>query len=139
MMSRFLSLICMAEAVFMLPALAISLYDRQGRAAIAFAITIGIAAVLYVILKLLSRNCSNRLTAKEGFVCTAASWILMSLVGSLPFVISGEIPHFVDALFEIVSGFTTTGASILADIEALSRGMLYWRSFSHWVGGMGVL
>ena len=139
MMSRFLSLICIAEAVFMLPALAISLYDGQGRAAIAFAITIGIAAVLYVILKLLSRNCANRLTAKEGFVCTAASWILMSLVGSLPFVISGEIPHFVDALFEIVSGFTTTGASILADIEALSRGMLYWRSFSHWVGGMGVL
>ncbi|MBQ3013757.1 MAG: TrkH family potassium uptake protein [Clostridia bacterium] len=139
MMSRFLSLICIAEAVFMLPALAISLYDGQGRAAIAFAITIGIAAVLYVILKLLSRNCANRLTAKEGFVCTAASWILMSLVGSLPFVISGEIPHFVDALFEIVSGFTTTGASILADVEALSRGMLYWRSFSHWVGGMGVL
>ena len=138
-MCRFLSLICIAEAVFMLPALAISIYDSQAKAVLGFAITIGIAVALYVAFKLLSRNNANRLTAREGFVCTAASWILMSLIGSLPFVISGEIPHFIDALFEIVSGFTTTGASILGDVEALSRGMLYWRSFSHWVGGMGVL
>ena len=138
-MCRFLSLICIAEAVFMLPALAISIYDSQAKAVLGFAITIGIAVALYVAFKLLSRNNANRLTAREGFVCTAASWILMSLIGSLPFVISGEIPRFIDALFEIVSGFTTTGASILGDVEALSRGMLYWRSFSHWVGGMGVL
>ena len=138
-MCRFLSLICIAEAVFMLPALAISIYDSQAKAVLGFAITIGIAVALYVAFKLLSRNNANRLTAREGFVCTAASWILMSLIGSLPFVISGEIPRFIDALFEIVSGFTTTGASVLGDVEALSRGMLYWRSFSHWVGGMGVL
>ena len=138
-MCRFLSLICIAEAVFMLPALAISIYDSQAKAVLGFAITIGIAVALYVAFKLLSRNNANRLTAREGFVCTAASWILMSLIGSLPFVISGEISRFIDALFEIVSGFTTTGASILGDVEALSRGMLYWRSFSHWVGGMGVL
>lgn len=136
---RFLSLICLAEAVFMLPALAISIYDGQFGAILGFAATICIAAALYITLKLLSRNNANRLTAREGFVCTAASWILMSLIGSLPFVISGEIPHPIDALFEIVSGFTTTGASILSNVEALSRGMLYWRSFSHWVGGMGVL
>ena len=138
-MCRFLSLICIAEAVFMLPALAISIYDSQAKAVLGFAITIGIAVALYVAFKLLSRNNANRLTAREGFVCTAASWILMSLIGSLPFVISGEIPRFIDSLFEIVSGFTTTGASVLGDVEALSRGMLYWRSFSHWVGGMGVL
>lgn len=138
-MCRFLSLICIAEAVFMLPALAISIYDSQAKAVLGFAITIGIAVALYIAFKLLSRNNANRLTAREGFVCTAASWILMSLIGSLPFVISGEIPRFIDSLFEIVSGFTTTGASILGDVEALSRGMLYWRSFSHWVGGMGVL
>ena len=140
-MCRFLSLICLAEAVFMLPALALSVYDSQAKAVLGFAITICIAIALYITLKLLSRNNANRLTAREGFVCTAASWILMSLIGSVPFVISGEIPHFVDALFEIVSGFTTTGASILlgSELEALSRGMLYWRSFSHWVGGMGVL
>lgn len=139
MMFRFLSLICVAEAVFMLPALGLSIYDGKANAVLGFVISIGVSAVLYVILKLLARNHVNRLTARDGFVCTAASWILMSLIGSLPFVISGEIPHFVDALFEIVSGFTTTGASILGDIEALSRGILYWRSFSHWVGGMGVL
>ena len=140
-MCRFLSLICLAEAMFMLPALALSVYDSQAKAVLGFAITICIAIALYITLKLLSRNNANRLTAREGFVCTAASWILMSLIGSVPFVISGEIPHFVDALFEIVSGFTTTGASILlgSELEALSRGMLYWRSFSHWVGGMGVL
>ena len=138
-MSRFLALICVAEAVFMLPALAISIYDGQTKATIGFAVAIVIAIALHVTLKLLSRNTTNRMTAKEGFVCTASSWILMSLIGSVPFVVSGEIPRFIDALFEIVSGFTTTGASILGDVEALSRGMLYWRSFSHWVGGMGVL
>ena len=138
-MCRFFSLICIAEAVFMLPALGISIYDGETRAIWGFAITLCLAVALYVVFKLLSRNNANRMTAREGFVCTAASWILMSLIGSLPFVISREIPHFVDALFEIVSGFTTTGASILSDVEALSRGMLYWRSFSHWVGGMGVL
>ena len=139
MISRFLSLICLAEAVFMLPALVISIYDGEAKAILGFGATICIAIALYITLKLLSRNTANRLSAREGFVCTAASWILMSLIGALPFVISGEIPHFVDALFEIVSGFTTTGASILANVEALSRGILYWRSFSHWVGGMGVL
>ena len=66
-------------------------------------------------------------------------WILLSLFGGLPFFLSGEIPNFADALFEIVSGFTTTGASVIPDIEILSRGILYWRSFSHWLGGMGVL
>ncbi len=139
MICRFLSLICLAEAVFMLPALAISIWDGQMQAILGFAVAICIAVALYITLKLLSRNTVNRLSAREGFVCTAASWILMSLIGALPFVISGEIPHFIDALFEIVSGFTTTGASILSNVEALSRGMLYWRSFSHWVGGMGVL
>ena len=139
MMFRFLSLICIAEAVFMLPALAISIYDGQIKAVLGFAITMCIAVALHVTFKILSRNNTNRLTARDGFVCTAASWILMSLIGSLPFVISREIPHVIDALFEIVSGFTTTGASVLSDVEALSSGMLYWRSFSHWVGGMGVL
>lgn len=65
--------------------------------------------------------------------------VVLSIMGCLPFVISGEIPFFVDALFETVSGFTTTGASILPEVEKLSRGILYWRSFTHWVGGMGVL
>lgn len=77
--------------------------------------------------------------AKEGFSIVALSWILMSLFGSLPFVISGYIPSFIDALFETVSGFTTTGASILTDVEALPKSLIFWRSFTHWIGGMGIL
>lgn len=76
---------------------------------------------------------------KEGCVATALSWIVLSLSGAFPFVLTGEIPHFVDALFETVSGFTTTGSSILSNVEALSYSSLIWRSFTHWIGGMGVL
>jgi trk system potassium uptake protein TrkH len=77
--------------------------------------------------------------AREGFVAVALSWIVLSLFGALPFYISGEIPSYTNALFETISGFTTTGASILEDVEALSKCMLMWRSFTHWIGGMGVL
>lgn len=82
---------------------------------------------------------NTQIFAKEGFVSVALSWIILSLIGAIPFVIGGAIPSYVDALFETVSGFTTTGASILTDVEALDRGMLFWRSFTHWIGGMGVL
>lgn len=75
----------------------------------------------------------------EGFVSVAASWVMMSIIGALPFVISGEIPKFADALFETVSGFTTTGATILSDVESMSKSCLFWRAFTHWMGGMGVL
>ena len=77
--------------------------------------------------------------SKEGFTIVALSWIVISVFGALPFVVSGCIPSFVDALFETVSGFTTTGASILSDVEVLPKGILFWRSFTHWIGGMGVL
>ena len=75
---------------------------------------------------------------KEGCVATSLSWIVLSLFGCLPFYLTGEIPNFADALFETVSGFTTTGSSILNDVEALSYTALFWRSFTHWIGGMGV-
>jgi len=77
--------------------------------------------------------------AREGFVSVALSWIVMSLVGALPFVLSGAFPNYIDALFEIVSGFTTCGATVAEDIESMGQGVLFWRSFSHWIGGMGVL
>ena len=82
---------------------------------------------------------STVLYAKEGFVAVSLSWIVLSFFGALPFFLSGEIPLLEDALFEVISGFTTTGASVLSDVEALSRCMLMWRSFTHWIGGMGVL
>ena len=76
---------------------------------------------------------------KEGSIATALSWIVISIFGAVPFYLTGEIPSFTDALFETISGFTTTGASILSDVEALSHCSLFWRSFTHWIGGMGVL
>ena len=75
--------------------------------------------------------------AKEGFVVVGLSWILLSVFGALPFLLSGTIPHFCDALFETASGFTTTGASILTNVEILPHSILFWRSFTHWIGGMG--
>ena len=82
---------------------------------------------------------NTKFYAREGFVAVALCWLVLAVTGALPFVLSREIPFAVDAIFEAASGFTTTGSSILTDIEALPRGILFWRSFTHWVGGMGVL
>lgn len=99
------------------------------------------AAICFLVGKLLSHKkpSSKNLFIREGFVTVAASWVTLSIFGALPFVLSGDIPSYVDALFETISGFTTTGSSILNDVEVLSRTGLFWRSFTHWVGGMGVL
>ena len=104
-----------------------------------FLISIGIALVVGFALTLIFKPGSKVIYAKEGFVIVSLAWLALSLVGALPFYISGEIPSFIDAFFETVSGFTTTGASILTDVEAMSKGLLFWRSFTHWIGGMGVL
>ncbi|MGN0169251.1 MAG: TrkH family potassium uptake protein [Lachnospiraceae bacterium] len=102
---------------------------------------LGVAILCFVLGALLSfRRVKNTVFyLKEGCISTSLSWILLSFMGCLPFFLSGEIPSFTDALFETVSGFTTTGASILSDVEALSHCALFWRSFTHWIGGMGVL
>lgn len=105
----------------------------------AFIWTILIAAVIGLSLLLFCKPKSQIIYAREGFVIVSATWLLFSVIGALPFVLSGEIPSFADAFFETVSGLTTTGASILTDVEAISHGLLFWRSFTHWVGGMGVL
>lgn len=102
-------------------------------------ISIGIALASGFALTFLSKPGNKVIYAKEGFVIVSLAWLALSVVGALPFYISGEIPSFIDAFFETVSGFTTTGASILTDVEAMSKGLLLWRSFTHWVGGMGVL
>ena len=139
MMGRFLAQILSIEGFFMVPALGLSLYYGDVPAIKGFVISIALAAGVALLLYRACRGAPSAFYAKEGFVCVALSWIVLSLVGCLPFWISGEIPNFVDAFFEIVSGFTTTGASIVPVVEDLSKGILYWRSFSHWVGGMGVL
>ncbi len=126
-------------ALFMLIPAGIAFYDGEKRNTIAYLCVIGIMAVVGTVLFLVSRKYKPTLYAQEGIAATSISWIMMSVFGALPFVFTGEIPRYIDALFEIVSGFTTTGGSILSDVEALSRCNLFWRSFSHWMGGMGVL
>ena len=139
MMGRFLAQILFLEGLFMIPALLISLACGDTGVVRAFLYTMALIAGLCALLFPICKGAPSAFYATEGMICVALSWIVLSIVGCLPFRFSGEIPRFIDAFFEIVSGFTTTGASILPDVEALSRGLLYWRSFSHWVGGMGVL
>ena len=139
MMGKFLSQIIAIEAVFMLPALGISLYRGETAAVQGFLCSLVLMVLVCGGLYWGCRKAGTIFGAREGLVCVGISWIVLSLLGCLPFVISGAIPHYVDAFFEIVSGFTTTGASILPSVEAVERGLLYWRSFSHWLGGMGVL
>ena len=136
MISKILGRVMGVEAALMLgPVLTAAVY---GESAVGFLLTILIAAALAALLTLPKLKHSD-LYAREGFVSVALSWLLMSLVGALPFVFSGEIPSYVDAFFEIVSGFTTTGASIILNVEEMSKASLLWRSLSHWIGGMGVL
>lgn len=125
------------EAAFMvLPVVVAIIYGEKS--GFAFLITIGICLLIGVPLAL-KKPKSRMFYAKEGFISVALGWIILSLMGGLPFFISGQIPNFVDAMFEVISGFTTTGSSILSDVEALDYCMLFWRSFTHWIGGMGVL
>ncbi len=125
------------EALFMtLPCLVAALYREK--AGFAFA-AVMLGSLLIAEIGKLWKPKSNVFFAKEGFVTVSLSWILLSIVGALPFWLSGEIPHFVDAMYETVSGFTTTGASILPDVECLSKSVQFWRLFTNWIGGMGVL
>ena len=125
------------EAGFMILAGITAIIYRE-RDGLAFLVTMIICLAIGIPLTRTKRK--NRVFhAKEGAVTVALSWLVLSIAGALPFVISGSIPHPVDALFETVSGFTTTGASILSDVESLSHCILLWRSFTHWIGGMGVL
>ncbi len=139
MVGRFMSLVVITEAIFMLPAWIISMINGEDVAATAFAISIIGSIIAGMVVLFLCRKVEIRFYAREGLVSAGLGWLIMSFVGCMPFFISGEIPAFVDAYFETVSGFTTTGASILTDVEAMSKGMLYWRSFTHWLGGMGVM
>ena len=124
-------------ALLLLPAIAALIYGESCLWSILISAAISLAAGFA--LTLLSRPKSQVIYAREGFITVALAWVAVSAVGALPFYISREIPSYIDAFFETVSGFTTTGASILANVEVMSRGLLFWRSFTHWVGGMGVL
>lgn len=126
------------EGILLLLPFIVSLIYAE-KSGMAILITSFIALAIGSILSLVFGKKDRLVFAKEGFAIVAFAWISMSLVGAIPFYISGEIPSYIDAFFETVSGFTTTGASILTDIENMSKCLLFWRSFTHWIGGMGVL
>lgn len=128
----------MIEAGLLIIPTVVGLIYHEQASVRAFAFSAVAAAAGGGLLSLIKPK-KNTIYAREGYAITALSWIILSLFGCLPFVISGQIPGFVDAFFETVSGFTTTGSSILTDIEALDNAMLFWRSFTHWIGGMGIL
>ena len=130
--------VLLAEAGLLVLPLAVSFLYREDCAWAVLA-SMAVAAVLGGLLTLLARPRSRKFFSREGYIIVALAWVLLSAVGALPFWFSREIPSYADAFFETVSGFTTTGASILTDVEAMSHGLLFWRSFTHWVGGMGVL
>lgn len=130
-------IVFLEAALLTLPMIVSFLYRES--CAWSFLITIGVAVSVGFLLTLVSRPGNKFIYAKEGFVIVALSWITLSAIGALPFVLCGDIPSYVDAFFETVSGFTTTGASILRDVESLNHGTLFWRSFTHWIGGMGIL
>ncbi len=134
---RALGLVLLCEAGSMLPSLGIALYLQES-AYIAFAISILILTLIGLPLSRTLITASD-VGYREGFVIATASWLLLALFGALPFMVSGVIPGFIDALFETMSGFTTTGASILKDVESIPRSMLFWRSATHWLGGMGII
>lgn len=129
-------ILCTEGALMLLPCI-ISLIYREDQGMIYFALAILAIALGYLTGRRKVKN--KAIYQREGFVAVGLSWVLLSLYGAIPFVLTGEIPCYVDAVFEIVSGFTTTGSSILSDVEALSHTSLFWRSFSHWIGGMGML
>ena len=127
--------LCTTAVLLLLPAIVALCYRENP---FPFLITVVICAALGGGLNLLKPE-STKIYAREGFVCVGLSWVCISLLGALPFVLSGDIPSYIDALFETASGFTTTGASILENVEVLTQSGLFWRSFTHWIGGMGVL
>ena len=139
MMGRFTAQMLLIEGIFLIPALLISLFLGESAAAYGFAVTLGLISLVGGPMYFFCRDAKSAFYATDGMVCVAVSWLVLSLVGAIPFYVSEAIPSYIDALFETVSGFTTTGASILPEVEHMAKGLMYWRSFTHWVGGMGVL
>lgn len=133
-----MGLLLLIEGFFLGVSSLISLYYKEYDL-FAILITAGICAITGLSLQLLTQNAEKNIGKREGYIIVSLVWIIFSAFGALPFVISGAIPSYTDAFFETISGFTTTGASILNDIEAVPHGLLFWRSITQWLGGMGII
>ena len=131
-------ILILLAALMVLPLIVSLIYQEGNKFYASYLIPIGILGLIGGLLNL-KKNDNSKMLVREGIIIVGLSWLLMSLFGCLPFIINGDIPNFFDAFFEMASGFTTTGASIVPNVEELSHSTLFWRSFSHWIGGMGVL
>lgn len=136
---RVVAILLLVVSAFMLVPIGWARWYGEAGTISAFLVTIGIAVVPALGFLLLTPKKENEVTTRDGFLMVSLSWLAASVVGALPFYLSGAIPSFADAFFETMSGFTTTGASILTDIEAMPRSLLFWRSLTHWLGGMGII
>ena len=139
MVFRTIGRLLQITAVLLIVPVIVALIYGEIKQAFAFGVTALGSLLMGVIISCFTKTKNKVIYARDGFAITALAWIGMALVGAIPFVLSGDIPSYIDAFFETVSGFTTTGASILENVEALSHSALFWRSFTHWIGGMGVL
>ncbi|MBQ8432034.1 MAG: TrkH family potassium uptake protein [Clostridia bacterium] len=138
-LGKILGKIMILEAILMLAPLAVAILYQEGvKNILAFAVPIFVLLLIGILLQI-PKSDREELYQKEGFALTALVWVVMTLFGAIPFVINGDIPNYIDAWFEIMSGFTTTGSSVITDLTAVSHATLFWRSFSHWIGGMGIL
>ena len=138
-LGKILGKIMILESILMLAPLVVAIIYKEGmRNILSFAIPILALAAIGFLLQIPNPK-RNTLYQKEGFALTALVWVVMTLFGAIPFVLNGDIPNYIDACFEMMSGFTTTGSSVITDITAVSHSTLFWRSFSHWIGGMGIL
>jgi trk system potassium uptake protein TrkH len=137
---RIISYLILIVSGFMLIPGVIAFAEDEHTALISFLVTISISVFNFIFMLVFTRGRINEnLSAKDGFLFVTLSWIAATFIGALPFYISGAMPEFVNAVFETMSGFTTTGASVLSDIESLPSSILFWRSLTHWLGGMGIV
>ena len=136
---KYCSYLILAESVFLLPALLVSRFYQEYDSSLCFLITILVGLAAGLALYFPCRRAQGTVYPRESFVVAGGGWVLLSLLGALPFWLSGQFGTYIDAVFETVSGFTTTGASILRNVEAVGRSLLFWRSFTHWLGGIGIL
>ena len=134
----FFGLLCLFNGGFMLLSTVISFFYEDGVTAALFS-SGALVLVIGGFLMLFTKNHKKELQKRDGYIVVAFGWIVMTLTGTLPYLISGTIPDFTNAFFETISGYTTTGASIINDIEAVPKGILFWRSMTHWIGGMGII
>ena len=136
---HFVSLVMVFESIFMLAAVVLSFFYHEtiaGRMLLAFVITV-LAGLTLNVITIKQRHQEPNI--RESFIIVSLGWVIMGLVGTVPYLLTGSIPSFTNAFFESFSGFTTTGSSILADIEALPKSILFWRAETHWIGGMGII